>query len=68
MTDKEYFNHIAAALIACADGCAKYMQKNPNAKYNDPNGKERPISFAIDSIRKHAQALKEAADDAAEKP
>lgn len=63
MTDKEYFDHIAAALIACADGCAKYMQKNPNAKYKDPDGKERPLAFAVDITRKHAHVLVEAVQD-----
>lgn len=60
MTDKEYFDHIATALTACADGCAKYLQKNPNAKYKDPDGKERAIAFAVDITRKHAQTLREA--------
>ena len=63
MTDKEYFDHIAAALIACADGCAKYMQKNPNKKYKDPDGKERPLAFAVDIARKHAHVLVEAVKD-----
>lgn len=63
MTDKEYFDHIAAALIACADGCAKYMQKNPNEKYKDPDGKERPLAFAFDITRKHAQVLREVTQD-----
>lgn len=57
MTDTQYFNHIAAALIACADGCAKYMQKNPNAKYKDADGIDRPISLALDVVRKHANML-----------
>jgi hypothetical protein len=57
MTDTQYFNQIAAALKAVADGCAKYMQKNPNAKYKDANGKEVPISVALDVTRKHADML-----------
>lgn len=63
MTDKEYFDHLAAALLAAADGCAKYMQKNPNAKYKDCDGAERPISFALDIARKHAKMLSEVQDD-----
>lgn len=62
MTDKEYFKTIAAALNAVADGCAKYMAKNPNARYTDADGKERPISFAIDITRKAAKAHIEAAE------
>lgn len=63
MTDKEYFDHISAALYAVIDGCAKYMQKNPNAKYKDYDGRERPISFALDIARKHAKMLSEVQDD-----
>lgn len=59
MTDQEYFKHIAIAIFAVADGCAKYMQKNPNAKYKDAAGTERPISFALDIVRKHAGMLAE---------
>lgn len=62
MTDKEYFKTIAAALNATADGCAKYMEKNPNAKYKDADGKERSIAFAIDITRKAAKAHIEAAE------
>lgn len=61
MTDQQYFNQIAAALKAVNDAAAKYMQKNPNAKYKDANGIDRPISFALDVARKHADALVEAA-------
>ena len=57
MTNQEYFNHIAAALKAVNDAAAKYMQKNPNAKYKDADGKDRPISFALDIARKHAIML-----------
>ena len=64
MTDSEYFDHLAAALIAAADGCAKYMQKNPNAKYKDCDGAERPLAFAVDVTRKHAHVLKELDEDA----
>ena len=63
MSDKDYWQHISAALLAVADGCAKYMQKNPNAKYKDPDGKERPLAFAVDITRKHAQVLREATQD-----
>lgn len=62
MTNKEYFNHIATALIAAADGCAKYMQKNPNAKYKGCDGKEVPLYYAIDIVRRHAKSLQEAAE------
>ena len=57
MSDKEYFNQIAAAIKAVSDGCAKYMQRNPNAKYKDANGKEVPISVALDVARAHARAI-----------
>ena len=63
MTDKEYFDRIATALLAVAEGCAKYMQKNPNAKYKDIDGVERPISFALDITRKHAKVLQEVTTD-----
>lgn len=59
--NNEYFSQIAAALKAVSDGCAKYMMKNPNAKYVDAHGKERPIAFALDSVRNHEKALIEAA-------
>lgn len=62
MTDKKYFETVAAALNATADGCAKYMERNPNAKYKDVDGKERPISFAIDITRQAAKAHIEAAE------
>lgn len=61
MTNEEYFGIIASALNAVIDGCARYSQKNPNAKYTDSTGKELPISFAIDIARKHAKMLKEVA-------
>ena len=64
MTNEEYFGMIASALNAVIDGCARYSQKNPNAKYTDPTGKELPISFAIDIARKHAKMLKEVAGGA----
>ena len=64
MTNKEYWQHVSAALLAVVDGCAKYMQKNPNAKYKDGNGKESPISFALDIARIHAQNLREVSEDA----
>lgn len=57
MTDQQYFNQIAAALNAVNDAAAKYMQKNPNAKYKDANGIDRPISLALDVARKHAKML-----------
>lgn len=57
MTDQQYFNYIAAALKAVNDAAAKYLQKNPNAKYKDCDGIDRPISFALDIARKHAKAL-----------
>lgn len=63
MTDKEYFERLAAALLAVAEGCAKYTQKNPNAKYKDIDGVERPISFALDITRKHAKVLQEVETD-----
>lgn len=66
MTDQQYFNHVAAALKAVNDAAAKYMQKNPNAKYKGCDGKERPISFALDIARKHAQVLSEVSEDAAD--
>lgn len=62
MTDKEYFNDIAAALTAVTDGRAKYMSKNPNAKYIDADGKERPIAWALDIARMHIKSLKQAAE------
>jgi hypothetical protein len=62
MNDKEYYKMVAAALNATADVCAKYLQKNPNAKYKDADGKERPISFAIDIVRKLAKAHIETAE------
>lgn len=61
MTNEEYFGMIAAALNAVIDGCARYSQKNPNARYTDPTGKELPISFAIDIARKHAKMLEQVA-------
>ena len=57
MTDTEYFNQIAAALKAVNEAAAKYMQKNPNAKYKDANGIDRPVSLALDIVRKHAEML-----------
>ena len=57
MTDQQYFNQVAAALNAVNDAAAKYMQKNPNAKYKDANGIDRPISLALDVARKHAEML-----------
>ena len=57
MTDQQYFNQVAAALKAVNDAAAKYMQKNPNAKYKDANGIDRPISLALDVARKHAMML-----------
>lgn len=57
MTNQQYFNQIAAALNAVNDAAAKYMQKNPNAKYKDANGIEMPIAIALDISRKHAKIL-----------
>lgn len=57
MTDQQYFNQVAAALKAVNDAAAKYLQKNPNAKYKDANGKEMPISLALDIAMKHAKML-----------
>lgn len=57
MTDQQYFNQVAAALKAVNDAAAKYLQKNPNAKYKDANGYDRPISVALDIVRKHANML-----------
>jgi hypothetical protein len=62
MTDKEYFSQIAAALHAVNSTCAKYLEKNPNAKYTDALGKERTIAFAIDIMRQHEKVLREAAE------
>ena len=62
MTDQEYFGHIAAALSAVIDGCARYMAKNPNAKYKDPDGREQSIGVAIDVARKHMKTLQEITD------
>ena len=59
MTDQEYFAHVAAALSAVTDCCAKFMARNPNAKYKDPNGKEHSIGIAIDVARKHIKTLTE---------
>lgn len=63
MTDKEYFSQIAAALHAVNSTCAKYLEKNPNAKYTDALGTERPIAFAIDIMRQHEGVLREAAEN-----
>jgi hypothetical protein len=57
MTDQQYFNQVAAALKAVNDAAAKYLQKNPNAKYKDASGIDRPISLALDVSRKHAKML-----------
>lgn len=57
MTDQQYFNQVAAALRAVNDAAAKYIQKNPNAKYKDANGIDRPIALALDVARKHAMML-----------
>lgn len=57
MTNQEYFNQVAAALKAVNDAAAKYLQKNPNAKYKDANGVEQPIAIALDVSRKHAKML-----------
>lgn len=59
MTNQEYFNQVAAALKAVNDAAAKYLQKNPNAKYKDSNGVEQPIAVALDISRKHAKMLKD---------
>lgn len=66
MTDQEYFGHIAAALSAVTDCCAKFMAKNPNAKYKDPNGKEHSIGIAIDVARKHIKTLTEISEEKVE--
>ena len=63
MSDKEYLCQVAAALFAVTDAAAKYMQKNPNAKYKDGHGIERPFSLALDVARKQADAMKKAADE-----
>lgn len=63
MTNAEYFAEIAAALAAVTDGCAKYLQKNPNAKYVTPDGKERSMAFAIDVIRQHTKVMEDAAKE-----
>lgn len=63
MTDQEYFAHVAAALSAVTDCCAKFMAKNPNAKYKDPNGKEHSIGIAIDVARKHIKMLEGIVDE-----
>ena len=63
MTNAEYFAEIAAALAAVTDACAKYLQKNPNAKYTAPNGKERSMAFAIDIMRKHTKVMEDAAKE-----
>lgn len=57
MNEQQYFNQIAAALKAVNDAAAKYMQRNPNAWYKDADGIDRPISFALDIARKHAEML-----------
>lgn len=67
MTDQEYFAHLAAALSAVTDCCAKFMAKNPNAKYKDPNGKEHSIGMAIDIARQHIKMLEGVANEGIEK-
>lgn len=62
MTYKEFILQTVAALKAVSDGCAKYMMKNPNAKYIDANGKERPIAFALDIARAHEKSLIDTAE------
>lgn len=57
MTEQQYLNQVAAALKAVNDAAAKYMQKNPNAKYKDANGIDRPIAIALDVARKYAKML-----------
>lgn len=61
MTNGEYLSHVATALRAVSDGCAKYMQKNPNAKYTGADGKDAPLAYAIDIARRYAKSLEEAA-------
>ena len=67
MTEQQYFNQVAAALKAVNDAAAKYMQKNPNAKYKDADGIDRPISFALDIARKHATILTDLPEQKEEK-
>lgn len=67
MTDQEYFGYIASSLAAVIDCAAKYTEKNPNAKYKDQNGKERPISFAIDVARNHMGNLRNIANGGEDK-
>ena len=63
MSDKEYLYQVSAAIIAVTDSAARYMQKNPNAKYKDGHGIDRPFSLALDIARKQAVAMRAVADE-----